>query len=504
MSMKSPHIDLADMLAEIDGEMADERARAHVAACADCRAETEGWAAVAGGISFLAASIRVPAAAIPDAAPSAWRRRRRPGWRALIAAACAAAAVAGVLVFVLPGHSRLTRPLHTPWVAAQPLPQHTVAGTRAAGGAWRLASYLVTGWQRKTEAVSGVWLTCPAAGMCYVIGDSTTSSSGVPDLNTLYVSTSGGIGWSTLPVPSGLSFTTPLSCATATDCATGGLYLGQAVFADTSDGGHSWTIDPLPATARGVIFQLSCPTSSTCSGLLATEIAPGPGWLPGWFYYGGVTFLRTTDAGRTFVISKFPAGQVMQALSCVTASDCVAIGVSSADVGLNKLPKRGGFVEITADGGATWTPGRLPPGYGPGDAPQLTCPDAEHCFATGTTNLSNDNVIAASGDGGRTWTLLPLPRDVPGPDLSNVSCPTDSTCYLTGSDNRGVDGSAMLLTTSDGGVSWRPAKVPAGWWVNDFPEIGPIQCPHVDMCVALGATFQGDSSTPIFTLGNAP
>lgn len=504
MTIASRHIELADMLAEINGDTAGAHARAHLAACADCRAETDGWAAVADGVSFLAASIAVPTRSIRGAVPAARRHRRGPGRRTLIATASASAVVAALLAVVLPGQSRLTSPLHTTWQPARALPQHPVTATPAAADTWRLASYLVTGWQRSTEGLSATYLTCPAAGTCYVIGDSTTSSSGVPDLNTLYVSTTAGISWSALRVPSGLSFTTPLSCATATDCATGGIYLGQPVFADTADGGHSWTIDPLPATS-GTIFQLSCPTASTCSGLLATEIAPGPGWLPGWLDYGGVTFLRTTDAGRQFATSKFPAGQVMQTLSCPTASDCVAIGVSSADVGYNKIPRRGGFVEISTDGGATWTPGRLPADFSPGFAPQVDCPDARYCFMNGSTNLRQQNAFAASADGGRTWTQRQLPRDLPGAEPSAISCPTDSTCYVTGGYSKGGNaGGAMLLATSNGGENWRSAKVPAGWWANGFPEIGPIQCPQVGMCVALGASFQGTSSTPVFTLGSAP
>jgi hypothetical protein len=498
-------MDLADVLGEVNGAMADEGARAHLAACADCRAETDGWAVIADGVNFLAASVRVPTGAIPYAARTARRHqpRPRPRPRALIAAASAAAVVAAVLAVVLPGHSALTSPLHTRWQAARALPQDAVTGTRAAAGAWRLASYLVTGWQRKNDGLSAVWLTCPAAGTCYVIGDSTTSSTGIPDLNTLYLSTTGGISWSALPVPAGLSFTTPLSCGSTTDCAAGGLYLGQPVFAGTADGGHSWTVDPLPASS-GTIFQLSCPTASTCSGLLATEIAPGPGWLPGWFDYGGVTFLRTTDSGQRFAISKFAARQVMQALSCPTASDCVAIGVSSADVGYNKFPKRGGFVEITADGGATWTSGRLPASLSPGFAPQVDCPDAGDCYMNGSTNLSQQNAFAASTDGGRTWTQRQMPRDLRDAEPSFISCPTNSTCYVTGQYSSGANGNAMLLTTGNGGANWRSASVPAGWWANDFPDIGPIQCPQVGMCVALGATFQGNRATPIFTLGSAP
>jgi photosystem II stability/assembly factor-like uncharacterized protein len=505
MSVQSPHMDLAEMIAEINAETAAGQARGHLAACAECRTEADRWAAVADAVGFLAASIRVPTGAIPETAPAVRPGRRRPGRRMVIAVASAAAVVAAVLAVVVPGHSRLTGPLHTAWQAASALPQRAVTGTRGAAGAWRLASYLITGWQRTDEGVSPGYLTCPVAGICYVIGNSTTSPSGIPDLNTLFVSTTGGISWSTVPVPSGLSFTTPLSCGSAAECAAGGVYFGQPVFADTADGGHSWTLDPLPGAANGLIDQLSCPTTSTCNGLLQA----------GW---GQVTFLRTTDAGRRFVNSEFPAGQVMQTLSCPTATDCVAIGLPSADFRYDAHLRLGGFVEISTDGGATWTPGRMPRGLGPGLSPSVDCPDARHCFAIAATNVLAQNAFAASADGGLTWTQRQLPRDVPGPDLDDLSCPTSSSCYVDGSedipqwfaDGSVNESSAMLLATSNGGENWSrvtfavPAKVPAGWDTDAYMDIGTIQCPRAGVCIGLGVTDQGSMSAPVYTLGSAP
>jgi hypothetical protein len=540
MSMTSEHMDLTGILAAVNGEPAGTQAATHLAACADCQAEARGWAAVADGVGFLAASLRVPAGAIPAAAPGAPDPRRqppsgppgrrqaarrradrhRPAWRTpgAVAAAAVVAVAAAVLAVALPGHSALTRPLQTTWQAARALPAGAVGGTRGAGDGWRLASYLITGWQRSTEAVSGGFLTCPATGICYVIGDSTTSSSGTPDFNALYVSADGGIGWSAVAVPSGLSFTTALSCGTATACAAGGDYLGQPVFVRTANGGHSWTVDPLPAAARGVIVQISCPTAEACGALLATAVTPGGEFLPGWLNYGGVTFLRTADAGRRLVVSRFPAGQVMQALDCPSAAGCVAVGVPRGNAGFNRPVARGGFVDVTADGGATWAPGQLPAGFGLGVFPQLTCPDAGHCFLTGSTNQNVNNAFAATADGGRSWRQLRLPRDIPQPDLSDVACPTDVTCYAAGSDaieqrfaNGSVNGgSALMLATSNGGASWSrvsfavPAKVPAGWDTDAYMDIGIIQCPRAGTCVALGTTDQGSRSTPVYTLGSTP
>jgi hypothetical protein len=523
MSVQSQHLDMADMLAEINGAGAaiDDQVRAHLAACADCQADVSSWAAVAGGVRHLAEGIRVPAGAspVPVPVPAARLRQFRPvrlGRRQLVAAAAVAAVVAALLVVLLPGHSRLTRPLHTAWAAARPLPPAAVTGAGTSPGGWRLASYLVSGgWQQNTAGPEPGNLTCPSARTCYVEGDNATSASGPGDMDSFYVSYDQGLSWSVLPLPAGLTFSSALSCGSVADCAAGGLYRGQPVFVRTADGGHSWTVEPLPATANGLIFQLSCPTASACDGLLTTSASQLP---PAQQYYGGVTFLRITDAGRHFVTSAFPAQESMQALSCPTARDCVVTGVSSADLSANAISS-GNVVAVSTDAGANWTQGSLPSGFGAAPFPQVACPDAEHCFMLGTTDpRTGSGGVAMSADGGRTWTERPLPSDIPQPDLSQISCPTESACYASGGEaiaqrfpGGSVNGgSAMILATSDAGLSWSritfpvPAQVPAAMQIDAFMDVGDIQCPELNACVALGVSDQGSRSTPVYTDTTTP
>jgi photosystem II stability/assembly factor-like uncharacterized protein len=514
MSLQSQHLDVADMLAEVNAAAVDDDVRAHLTACAHCQAEVSSWAAIASGVRHLGGGIRVPQTASVEPAPAPGRRQFRLRRRELIAAAAAAAVVAALLVVLLPGHSRLTKPLHTAWAAARPLPQDAVTGAGASSGDWRLASYLVSGgWQQDTAGPQPGNLTCPSARTCYVEGDNATSPSGPADMDSFYVSDSGGLSWSVLPLPSGLTFTSALSCGSVADCAAGGLYRGQPVFVWTANGGHSWTVEPLPGAAAGLIFQLSCPTTTTCEGLLTTSASP----LPLGQQYYGVSFLRTTDAGRHFVTSTFPAQEVMRALSCSTASDCVAIGVSSADLGAHAIASRG-VVAASTNGGGSWTPGSLPARFGPGPFPQVVCPDAEHCFMLGTADARTGySDVAMSADGGHTWTERPLPADVPQPFLSQISCPTASTCYASGSEAvaQRIDGalnggSAMILVTSDAGLRWSrirfaaPAHVPRGMQLDAFMTVGDIQCPEVNVCVALGVSDQGSRSTPVYTDGATP
>jgi photosystem II stability/assembly factor-like uncharacterized protein len=423
-----------------------------------------------------------------------------------------------LLVVLIPGHSRLTRPIHTAWAAARALPQASVSGARGSAAGWRLADYLVSsGWQQDTAGPEPGNLTCPNARTCYVEGDNSTSASGPADMDSFYASSDGGLSWSVLRLPSGLVFTSALSCGSVTGCAAGGLYNGQPVFVRTVDGGHSWTLEPLPVAAHGLIFQLSCPTTATCDGLLTTSAFQLP---LGQQFYGGVRFLRTTDAGRNFVTSAFPAREQMQSLTCPTAGDCVAVGVDSADLSANVgLISAKTFVAASVNGGASWSQGSMPSGFGPGPFPQVACPDAQHCYVIGTTDPKTGyGAVAMSADGGHTWAERPLPADVPQPSLSQISCPTGSTCYVSGGEaiaqrfpgGSTNGGSAMILGTSDGGLHWSrikfavPGYVPGGMHIDAFMQVGDIQCSQVNACVALGVSDQGSRSTPVYTYSTVP
>jgi len=88
---RSPHLDLGDLIAEVNGQAIDDRAREHLTRCEHCRAEVNRWDLVAGGVRGLAA-------AAPEVAQPARPRLTRPGVlagprRRTVLAASAAAAV---------------------------------------------------------------------------------------------------------------------------------------------------------------------------------------------------------------------------------------------------------------------------------------------------------------------------------------------------------------------------------------------------------------------------
>jgi hypothetical protein len=118
MSTSSPHLDLAELLADANGEAVGDRVRAHLAACPECRAEAERWGAVAGGMRHLVAAAQAPpwlpgralaGAGEAPGLPARHRRLRALAWagskprRVLVAAAAAVVLVAGAVSLGLIG-----------------------------------------------------------------------------------------------------------------------------------------------------------------------------------------------------------------------------------------------------------------------------------------------------------------------------------------------------------------------------------------------------------------
>ena len=472
-----------------------------------------------------------------DAAPSPDARRQWPRrirrirvgriTKGQVRVAAAAALVALVATTVLQPPPTLTAPLVSAWQPARQLPSGA-AGITAKAGTWRLMGYLVArGWQEATAGPAPGLLTCPTATTCYVEGDSAQSPSGPANMNSFYVSTDGAQSWSVLPVPGGVTFTSALSCASVTDCAAGGLYYGrQPVYISTVNGGHSWTVRPLPAGV-GQIMKIACATATACRGLAS---ASGKSMTPGFAtLVSGTRFFATADGGQHFTVVKFPDDAAMQSVTCPTAAHCVAIGVHT-----KFRPREGpdldhGVLLTSDDGGLTWQRDAWPKGYGPGPEPEVTCTDVSHCAMIGFVEhdgIERDkygytsgkdavqySVIGFSADGGRTWARTSgFPHSIPYPLMNALTCPTSTTCYAAGGDliaqqigNTYNAGSAVVAVTHDAGRTWQrvtfavPAQVPGGMQGDSFMDIGQIECPQADACVAIGISDQGSTSTPIYT-----
>jgi photosystem II stability/assembly factor-like uncharacterized protein len=379
-------------------------------------------------------------------------------------------------------------------------------------------------------------VTCPIATACYVTGNGATSASGPADYDSLYFSDNLGASWSVLALPSGLSFTSSLSCFSATGCAAGGVIGGHSVLVTTVDGAHQWTV--MPVSTPGEIVKLRCQSAVACSGIVASAATAASISSDGLLDHADENFVSTTDGGVSWATNPLPAANdVVSSLDCSSSTDCIVIGYPA---GRNQIVS--GFVRVTVDAGKSWTEGQLPSGFGfENFLSQISCGSATHCMAIGLTAEANPaqcvganqdppvgtdtcsssattlvSAVVTTADGGLSWQQQALPTDVPNPTLSDVSCASSTECWLVGEEavaqNAGGaknGGSSVALGTTDFGQSWTRATfaVPTGA-PNDvghdaYMAIGEVSCPQVGVCLGLGITDQGSASTPVYSLNDA-
>ncbi len=489
------------------------------------------------------------------------RLRRRP----VLTVALVVIVIAVAAVTFLTTGGGLTSPITSSWQPGHSMSNGSGGSSHSRFGTWELVDDVLSGtWQQNVSGPPPGYFTCPDTSACYAMSGSYASAeASAATSESLYASTDFGSTWTDYPMPSGFLSTSPLVCSDATDCAAGGTYNSQPVLVTTSDGGHSFVIDPLPA-GDGAIYSLSCPSTQFCAGLVAKNADPN--MVP-----EDATLLTTIDGGAQFSDSSIIPGDSMERIVCSSDVACTTIGVSDSQ-GINDWTS--GVSAVTINGGQTWSAGSFPVGFGVNYLSQISCADAQHCSAIGNiempianppacatikpslpasapttppeqsaavaaiSKLEYDYAIAAyqgadsttfacesggsgytiitdiasTSNGGLTWTPEQLPRDVPQPQLSGISCPSDSECWASGSaaipqqiGSGYNEGSSVLLGTTNAGASWSKVifSVPNGspnFDGQSFLSAAFISCPSINDCAANGSGAQSAPSAPIYTL----
>jgi hypothetical protein len=150
-------------------------------------------------------------------------------------------------------------------------------------------------------------------------------------------------------------------------------------------------------------------------------------------------------------------GSGFHAIACPSTTDCVAVGQTTGG---------GGLVEVSNNGGASFTPEPLPAGV-----PALfgvACPDVSHCFAVGGSGF------IASTDGGQSWNI----QSTSGIDLYTVACESDAVCVSSGYNGSGESQQAYFYT-ANGGTTWNLG--------SPGPGIGSFMTCLTSSCIAVGS-----------------
>ncbi|MBV9661611.1 MAG: exo-alpha-sialidase [Acidimicrobiales bacterium] len=186
---------------------------------------------------------------------------------------------------------------------------------------------------------------------------------------------------------------------------------------------------------------------------------------------GGVTRLGgTAQAQAPSVVASGggglgPGHGAFDAITCVSATKCLAVGAGSDGSGV---------VGVTIDGAATWSAPKVPAGTPLLDG--ISCGDSSHCVAVG------QGTLLVTADGGSTWAYQAPPTAQT--TLLGVACNSANSCVATGvSPNRTGPYFGQMVRSTDGGATWSVVVLPAG-----MLGLGSVSCPTTTFCVAVGVT----------------
>jgi hypothetical protein len=223
---------------------------------------------------------------------------------------------------------------------------------------------------------------------------------------------------------------------------------------------------------------LTCPTAATCYVEGDSSTSPsGPADMN--------SFYVSTDGAQSWRVLPVPAGVTFtSALACATATDCAAGGLYYGHQSVYLT---------TRNGGHSWTVSSLPANVG--QVINLDCVSVTTC--RGLASVSGqmlspgfsfvaDMRFVVTSDAGRHFTVAAFPK---GESIVSVSCPTASHCVAVGVYDKLDTGMApnldhgVLLTSNDGGLTWRQRAWPAGFGPGATPE---VTCTDVSHCAMIG------------------
>ena len=360
--------------------------------------------------------------------------------------------------------------------------------TIAAAGLIALTATLGAGPAKAPPPANQLYgVSCPSANDCVAVGineNAETSGGGA-----LIQSWTGKTWTSVAPkAPKGALSTDLLgvSCATAKSCVAVGLYLnsgGVAVPLAETWNGKTWT-PGTPARPKGStggqLDNVSCRTAKSCVAVGSYDTPAGSAALAEAWNGASWTMARPPE----------PKGSVTGELlkvSCPSATDCLAVGLSGSNTAEAALADRWN--------GKSWTPAPVqPPASAKHDADLtgVSCTSAGNCVAVGVGTARAGGGVTSFAEfwNGRAWSAgtISWPHGVSHPYLVAVSCGSARSCVAVGSvDANFNDGghTGKAAATAWNGRSWTAATVaaPGKGKASLFNE---VSCPAAAACRAVG------------------
>jgi hypothetical protein len=338
-------------------------------------------------------------------------------------------------------------------------------------------------------------VSCTASMACLAVG----GRAGHQQRDQILALSWNGVRWSA-QVPADVNHTQPndlnsIACVSPAECFAVGS-VGSFNFADHRRliemwNGTAWSIQAIgnpKGTLNTFLNSVSCGGPSLCFAVGDqndnTDLTPG-------------VLLEKFNGTNWAVQPPLPepagaAGIGIQAVSCVSPSDCTAVGVAA----LNHFTQQATLAEHWDGHGWTIEP---MPALGSSNEPVLTSVSCAGttCMATGTMFTATGAAALAEVFNGTKWLVVALatPAGSNGIAVRGVACTAATNCYTVGGSST-PPGNSVTLIEQWNGAGWAVVPSPnlAG---NDNNTLNGISCASARSCLAVGRAAAGTSQSTL-------
>ena len=271
------------------------------------------------------------------------------------------------------------------------------------------------------------------------------------------------------------------SCVSTSDCwAVGYYYTGtydQTLIEQWN--GTSWSIVTSPnatTTENNQLNGVSCVSASDC-------------WAVGHYTYtnGVAQTLIEQWNGTSWSIVTSPNTSTVQgnyplSVSCVSASDCMAVGYYYTG--------SGGYYQTLTEGwnGTSWSI-VTSPNTSTGENNVLNdvyCVSSSDCWTVGYASNGTVDQTLIEQYNGTNWSIVTSPSTGTNDYLYGVSCVSASDCWAVGSENS----SYGTLTEEWNGTNWSIVTSPNAT-TTEYNQLNGVGCVSSSDCWAVGEYYNG-------------
>ena len=356
----------------------------------------------------------------------------------------------------------------------------------AATGAWSIVASPNLGDPPQNQLAA---VACVSASDCWAVGRHFAGGPEQPLIERW-----NGMSWAVVASPNvGTTPPSPLTgaftglaCVSASDCSAVGYYFTATSIQSlvVHWDGTSWAIVSSPNTSPtefNVLNDVTCLSASDC-------------WAVGYYSHGIALIQHWNGSSWSIVTNGVPElGNVLYDVTCASPSDCWAVGTSSTSLILGT-----GQSLIEQWDGTSWSVVTSPPIVGASNSflNGVTCVSASDCWAVGNSTsvggTTGRRTLVEHWDG-TSWSIVSSPNTdtTQNNSLFGVTCVSGSDCWAVGNyDNRGR---AQTLIQRWDANSWEIVSSPNTSTMKQNLLVD-VTCASASDCWAVGNDLDGSVS----------